>query len=141
MTADEWKYVFETRETNSGIRFAKAKVNGVNGVILLPDNWNSSYYSLKKTNDRYARYKSNKIKETDWKNCLESNGAVFLPSAGERVGNSVFDIKSDGEYWSTTYSTRLFFTGGSLFDSGYLYIYKLHYPDFGRSVRLVTDVK
>ena len=45
LTQAEWYYVFNTRSTVSGIRYAKAQVNGVNGVMLFPDNWNSSYYN------------------------------------------------------------------------------------------------
>ena len=29
------------RFTNSSMRYAKARVNGVNGVIILPDSWRS----------------------------------------------------------------------------------------------------
>ena len=38
LTQAEWQYLFNTRSTASGIRFAKAQVNNVNGVILLPDD-------------------------------------------------------------------------------------------------------
>ncbi|MBP5175782.1 MAG: hypothetical protein ILP07_07725, partial [Treponema sp.] len=41
LTHEEWDYVFNTRSTSSGIRYAKAKVNNVNGVILLPDDWSA----------------------------------------------------------------------------------------------------
>jgi len=50
LTQPEWNYVFYTRSTTSGIRYAKANVNNVNGVILLPDDWSSSTYSLSSTN-------------------------------------------------------------------------------------------
>ena len=42
LTNGEWSYLLMTRSTASGIRYAKAQVNGINGVILLPDNWNNS---------------------------------------------------------------------------------------------------
>ena len=38
----EWNYIFNTRTTTSGIRYAKARVNNVNGVVLLPDDWSAS---------------------------------------------------------------------------------------------------
>ena len=57
----EWKYIFDTRSTPSGIRYAKANVNGVNGVILLPDDWSASYYSLSSTNQSSASFSSNMI--------------------------------------------------------------------------------
>ena len=46
LTKNEWVYLFNTRTTLSGIRYAKSTVNNVNGVILFPDNWNASNYTL-----------------------------------------------------------------------------------------------
>ena len=101
LTKEEWDYVFNTRITPSGIRYAKAKVNNVNGVILLPDNWQSSYYSLSSTNSSSASFSSNTITATQW-TTLELHGAVFLPAAGSRSGTSVnSNVGSDGFYWSS----------------------------------------
>ena len=36
---NEWKYVFTSRGTTSGIRYAKAIVNDCNVIILLPNDW------------------------------------------------------------------------------------------------------
>jgi hypothetical protein len=99
----EWIYIFYTRSTQSGIRFAKATVNGVNGVILLPDDWSTSYYSLSNTNQGGASYSSNVISSTQW-NTIEQHGAVFLPAAGSRAGTEVYDVGSNGGYWSASYS-------------------------------------
>ena len=101
LTKDEWTYVFNTRATASDIRYAKAKVNNVNGVILLPDNWSSSTYSLSNTNSSGASFSSNTITATQWA-ALESAGAVFLPAAGYRYGNSVDNVRSFGYYWSAS---------------------------------------
>ena len=102
LTKDEWDYVFNTRNTTSNMRYAKAQVNGINGVILLPDNWSSSNYSLSNTNNSEADFNSNIISQGDWTNRLEANGAVFLPSAGYRHGNLVYNVGSSGPYWSAT---------------------------------------
>ena len=101
LTTQEWQYVFNTRTTTSGILYAKAKVNNVNGVILLPDDWSSSTYSLSNTNQSGADYTSNTISSTQW-NTLQDAGAVFLPAAGSREGTSVNDIGSYGYYWSAS---------------------------------------
>ena len=103
LTQSEWDYVFNTRSTNSGIRYAKAQVNNVNGVILLPDNWSSSYYTLYSTNQGGASFSSNVISSSTWTNSLQSHGAVFLPAAGDRYGTSVDDVGSQGYYWSASY--------------------------------------
>ena len=101
LTFDEWHYVFHIRKTASGIRFAKAIVNGINGVVLLPDNWNTQSHFLRNINVIEAQYNSNIISQTDWTNKLEANGAVFLPAAGSYSGTS-FAVGAEGDYWTTT---------------------------------------
>lgn len=102
LTRDEWVYLFNTRATTSGIRYAKAKVNNINGVIILPDNWSTSIYSLTNTNESGANYNTNVIDLADW-NTLENAGVVFLPAAGIRDGTHVPNtVGSYGYYWSST---------------------------------------
>lgn len=101
LTREELAYVFNTRSTSSGIRYAKAKVNNVNGVILLPDDWNTSYYSLSSTNNSAASFSSNVISASNWTNSLQSRGAVFLPVTGNRSGTSVYN-EGYGFYWSAS---------------------------------------
>lgn len=135
LTQPEWDYVFNTRSTASGIRYAKAKVNNVNGVILLPDNWDASVYALSNTNNAWGGF-VNTITAEDWANTLEANGAVFLPAAGYRGGTSVNDVGSVGNYWSSTYynSSYAYFV---YFYSGNLHASNNTYRDIGLSVRLV----
>lgn len=102
LSVDEWKYVFKIRTTSSGIRYAKARVNSVNGVVLLPDNWNSNTYSLSNTNTYDASFNSNVISASQW-TTLENAGAIFLPAAGYRYQTSVYDVGSNGYYWSSSY--------------------------------------
>jgi len=104
LTINEWRYVFNSRSTSSGIRYAKAQVNGVNGVILLPDDWSSTVYNLNNTNNGSASYDSNTISFNQW-SILENAGAVFLPTAGYRDGTTVSYLDSIGEYWSASYAT------------------------------------
>ena len=98
MSYSQWEYVFDLR---SGLRYAKARVNDVNGVILLPDNWNSNNFSLNSCNNESAGYRSNIINSTQWAT-LEQFGAVFLPAAGCRGGTNVYDVGSLGLYWSSS---------------------------------------
>lgn len=140
LTKDEWVYVFNTRSTSSGIRYAQAIVNGVNGVILLPDNWSSSNYSLSNTNKTDPSFSSNRISQNDWQNKFEANGAVFLPAAGCRGGTNVFLVVSGGYYWSASYggSDRAYHV---YFSEGHLTAFHWHRRDFGRSVRLVCSAE
>lgn len=103
MSTYEWNYVMNTRETVSGIRYAKAHVAGTAGLIILPDNWEASLYNLNNTNSVSADYSSNEINLGTWTNVLEKNGAVFLPAAGYRNGwGELSSIGIGGYYWSYT---------------------------------------
>lgn len=117
LTVDEWTYLLYTRTTASGIRYAKAIVNGKNGLILLPDNWNSGFYTLSNTNDSKADYTSNEITSYVWKTYLQELGAVFLPAAGERFTDyktstqtTIINVTSHGLYHTTTANGVYFFT-------------------------------
>ena len=122
-SSGEWYYVFNTRNTSSGIRYAKAQVAGVNGVILLPDDWSTSTYSLSSTNNTGASFSSNVISASQWAT-LEDAGAVFLPAAGKRYGTSFDYIGSFGQYWSASYYNSYYsyivsFYGGNLYAGNY----------------------
>lgn len=104
--ANGWYYMLNYRETSSGLRYAKAIVNNVKGVILLPDNWMPETYTLQKTDDGSAPYSSNKISLSDWTDILEANGAVFLPAAGKRSETTVMSVGSDGRYWTSRNLTQ-----------------------------------
>ena len=136
LTHAEWDYVFNSRSTNSGIRYAKAKVNDVKGVILLPDDWSSDTYSLSNTNSSGASYGSNTITASQW-SIMEQVGAVFLPDAGYRLGTMVYNSSSG--YWSAALygSTNacIVFFGSSLGTPVITSRYE------GRSVRLVRVVE
>ena len=99
---EEWNYVINTRSTTSGVRYAKAKVNGVSGIILLPDDWNTSYYALSSTNTSNAAFSANNIDASTWTNSLEAHGAVFLPAAGDRSFGNIWNQNSYGTYWSNS---------------------------------------
>ncbi len=130
--------MFNTRATTSGIRYAKANVNNVNGVILLPDYWSSSTYSLSNTNSSGASFSSNTLTASQW-STLEQAGAVFLPAAGGRNGTSVDGVGSYGDYCSASrcddsYAYNVGFSDSNLFYGG-------NRRDRGRGVRLVRGLE
>ena len=105
MTIDEWNYVFFTRNTESGIRFARSVVNGVFGIVVLPDDWNSATYYLTGCNSIGTNNNDNTISVSDWNEILEPSGAVFLPGAG-RISFSEGWVDNAGyicDYWSSTH--------------------------------------
>ena len=143
LTKDEWTYLCVSRTTISGIRYAKAQVNEVNGFIILPDNWETDIYNLNKTNAANANFETNVISESDWANILEANGAVFLPAAGWRNGTTLINVGTTGYYSSATrrtgyndsYTCNIIFSGSSFSYSNMFNRYG------GQSVRLVCDVE
>ena len=139
LSKNEWGYVFDVRSTDSGIRFAKAKVNNVNGVILLPDDWNSIYFNLNDTNTKNASYTSNILNTSEW-SLLEMLGAVFLPANGYRFGTLVYSVGVNGYYWSSSFINATYAYGVYFTDSN------LNSMDgsnrtYGRGVRLVRVVE
>lgn len=138
-TSDEWNYLLFERTTASGIRFAKANVDGVNGIIILPDKWKASYYTLNSVNNISANYSVNIITSANWTSKLEAHGVVFLPAGGSRIGNSVESayVGIRGEYWSSTPNASNTAYGLS-FDENNLRISSTFYRHAGLSVRLVS---
>lgn len=143
LTSAEWWYLFFTRTTTSGVRYAKALVADKPGVILLPDDWSTSYYNLENTNIDNAAFASNVINASTWSSSLEAHGAVFLPAASYRNGNVVSNVGvydySYGYYWSSTPdgdTNAKFVTFG---DTSSLYAESSSSRHYGYSVRLVKD--
>ena len=137
LTSNEWRYLLNTRTTASKIRYAKATVNDVTGVILLPDDWSKSYYTLNSTNTVNAAFATNTIDATTWANKLEAHGAVFLPSTGYRRGTYVVYVGYGG-YWSSSPNGK--YNAYLLDFDGYgLYATNRSYRSNGFSVRPVRD--
>ena len=133
---DEWDYLLEKRHTATGIRYAKAMVNNVNGLLLLPDDWDTLRYHLEGVNNEDADYHSNFIPEPFWTESVESQGAVFLPAAGIRDLCNVALVGNYGFYWSSSVadSTQAM---GIYFSNSFFYPLNLTGKHSGRSVRLV----
>lgn len=134
LAIDEWEYIVNRR---NGSRFAKATVNNVRGLLLLPDGWSTATYALNAINDAQGGYESNYISATDWSDILEANGVVFLPCAGIREGSTVNYVNGFGRYWSSTYIEKarsLFIHQSDVRPEGADY-------HWGLAVRLVQDVK
>ena len=94
LSKEEWEYVLFTRNTRYGIRYVYAKVDGANGIILLPDNWDVDTYNFSTA----AGFESNVISLTEWTNTIEACGAVFLKSgtywtsSGKRWDDTTMEI-------------------------------------------------
>ena len=150
LTKDEWVYLFYGR-TNAATLFGLGSVNGVNGTILLPDNWvlptgasftasttqgladqGTNYYNSNGDNFSHNTYTAEQ-----WA-VMEAAGAVFLPAAGYRHGTVVYYVGSYGYCWAATplganYAYYLYFRSNSLDPQGNTS------RNYGQSVRLVQE--
>ncbi len=142
LTKDEWVYLFNTR-TDASSKYGAAKVNGVTGIVILPDVWSlpsdcgftAGMTSASNWYDWSLVASTNNYTSAQWSQ-MESAGAVFLPAAGYRLGTSVYDVGSSGYYWSATPydAVGAFFL---YFYSGSLDPQNGSYRSSGPSVRLV----
>ena len=141
LTTDEWNYLLNNRDNASSLR-GVAQVNGVNGLILLPDNWTcpsgvtfkSGFHSSSSVSS-YAAYQT--FTAAEWSK-LEAAGAAFLPAAGYRYGSSLNGVQHGGYYWSATEST--FREAYYLYFCSDLGVKERRYRYYGQSVRLVKDL-
>ena len=93
-------------KTAAGLSLAFATVNGVKGMILLPDNWTAATYSLNYVNEvTKDAFTNNVIDAATWAASLEANGAVFLPITGYRAFGKYYCRNNDEQssYQSSTH--------------------------------------
>ena len=134
----EWDHLFNTR-TDAAQLQGQATVNGVQGYIILPDNWSTpaglTFTAVPKD------WTTNTYDIDNWL-LMEAAGAVFLPTDGYRRATKIFNIDDTGTYWTTARK-------GTHADSAYCVAFykatamKVYSVDRHRgfSVRLVQDVK
>ncbi len=97
LNAEEWNYLLYNRIDAERLR-GKAKVNGIPGLVLLPDNW------VQPDNVMFAygeSYDVNIYSLVLWKR-MEIAGAVFLPAAGYEWDGYSQEWHEVGYYWTTT---------------------------------------
>ena len=103
LTKDEWMYVLHERSDANALR-ALGTVNGVLGLILLPDHYAfPSGVTYTSGNDK--GFDTNVYNTEQWAK-FEEKGAVFLPAAGIRGGTTVEEVMDYGAYWSASYNTN-----------------------------------
>ena len=144
LTYEEWYSLLHRRDL-CGV----AQVNGVNGLILLPDNWTcpsgvsfkSGFHSTHGV-EYYADYQT--FTAEQWSK-MEAAGAVFLPATGERYYGNVRDVQKCGGYWSATgyagFEDWKMFAAYCLYFSSDNASADINPPYGGQSVRLVKDLQ
>ena len=103
LTNEEWTYLIcdDANDIRSD-KYGLATIGGKHqGVVLLPDDWvlpSGVTFTFGYGNG----YNTNTYTADQWQ-AMESAGAVFLPTAGEREGSS---YNADwGRYWSSSYDS------------------------------------
>ena len=149
LSKDEWMYIFYNRP-NAQSLFALGSVNGVNGTIILPDNWTTpsgvsfvasttqglswEWYGSYYYNSNGNNFSHNTYTAEQWQT-MEQAGAVFLPASGDRWGADVSNVGSNGIYWSST-ELDVYRAYRVCFDSYGLYPQDYNGRDYARAVRL-----
>ena len=95
LTAEEWGYLLR-REGKSAL----ATVNGVHGIVFLPDSW-SLPGGCSFTAGDGSGWTTNTYTVWQWTS-METNGAVFLPCVGLRDNEKVQYIDEFPNYWSSS---------------------------------------
>lgn len=151
LTKDEWDYVFGSRTGNKAskvgstndVRFAKATVNSICGVIVFPDGESfetTEFTVVGSLNSGTAAYTTTTCSLEQW-NALEKKGCIFLPTTGNRTGTTVSNAGERGYYWSSSpYTTDVHNAYLVDFGGNYMYYSYNSYRETGRSVRLVKNV-
>ena len=98
MSYEEWTYLLKTRPHATEL-VAKAQVCGVNGLLLLPDEWEQIDTLTLKTDEQ--KYADNILDSAHWV-VWDSLGAVFLPAAGYRMGKNVTSVYDECHYSADT---------------------------------------
>ena len=93
MTDDEWNYIVSGR-SNAADLIGNANLNGVRGIILLPDNFVCPITAS------FTTTKTNTYTLEQWAD-MEAEGAVFLPCTSYRMKNFCGN-DNWGYYWTSS---------------------------------------
>ncbi len=95
LSKDEWNYLLNERKDAAQLK-SLATVNGVKGLVLLPDEWTAPDGVLI----------SDEMTAEQWA-AIEQTGAVFLPAAGQMTSTyvdyvSTTTVNDAATYWTST---------------------------------------
>ena len=140
LNVSEWQYLLYERK-NASFLLGVAQVDGVNGLILLPDDWECPKDIIFRSgfHSDFAEFQTFTLAQ--WSK-IERVGAVFLPAAGWIDHYYGEYLSNKGYYWSSSrYEIYDHNSGiyGVIFDSNYVTSDDLN-PNGRGSVRLVRDI-
>ena len=131
LSDNECLYVLSSRANRCG----RGNVSGVNGLVVLPDEWTlPSGVNFTPGSSNWAN-----VYNTDQWALMEANGAVFLPAAGYRENGQIGVCNEYLMYWTSThYGSNAYYTRIS--GTEFRPTYDNGGRECGLSVRLVRNV-
>ncbi len=138
LSADEWRYILETRVNASNL-CGIAYINGEPGVVLLPDDWvQPQDVTFMPGGGALASYKCpNWYSTRQWQK-IESAGAVFFPLTCGRIVTQITSANY-GYYWSSSIGQESYALGVTSIGSVFVE-FNGATRSYGFSVRLVKDL-
>ena len=106
LTSDEWNHLFNSR-TDASSKYGAGNVNGVHGMVVLPDNWTlpsgctftPGFMPESETDNRWSH---NSYTLDQWAE-MSRAGAVFLVANGYRMHMKINRFGQNyGYYWAST---------------------------------------
>ena len=133
LTKDEWQYLVFKRPNYAELQ-GYAFVNGIGGMVLLPDTW-----SLPEGLS-FSHSKTNNYTVSQW-SAMEEGGAVFLPAADRRNGSEWSYCSPVGFYWTASHTDQgrshlVVFTE----DEHIRLLDECEFRSYGLAVRLARDI-
>ena len=135
MEATKQEYGLLLPSGTDNARYAKAVVNGVNGLILFPDTYThpSDVEFPVNINNSSASYNGNSYGTAHFEK-MQSAGAIFLPCTGRRNSGQIMGVNDNGNYWS---STKYYFNFNTAGMNASIEVLATQHE--GHSVRLIQD--
>ncbi len=133
LTKDEWQYLIFERPNNAELK-GFAVINGIGGMVLLPDTW-----SLPEGLS-FSPTKRNNYTVSQW-SAMEEGGAVFLPAADRRNGSEWAYCSPGGLYWTASHSEQGQAHSVEFTEDEHFYLSDETDPrSYGLAVRLAKDI-
>lgn len=143
----EFGQIFKNRSASTlnnvaNARYAKATVNGVNGVVVFPDVYEHPAgvalpTSINATGS--GGWDGNVYSASEWAK-MEAAGCVFMPITA-RINNGAIVATASGCYWSSTVGSTQGQAFYVMFSSANFYYNSTScYRNYGQAVRLVQDI-
>lgn len=132
----EWDYVLVHRK-DAELKRGTGTVNGIHGLILLPDRWKNSAGIV--FSPGCISWNDNILSRAQWEQ-MQKSGAVFLPASDYEWATNPPHPGMSGLYWTATPKgdKEAYYV---CFYEGRVYTSVVNQRCYRQSVRLVRDVK